>query len=136
MKDRMRETTIQFINQYFEIFLPSALGESIVAELDNLSIVLGFHITDSAEKWTIVLEQGRLKHIKKDPSEDPEVLFALGSETFLQIVSGALAPQKSFYTNRAKISGDTLKALKMASIFKRFIKEHPFATPGALESDV
>ena len=105
-------------------------------ELDNLNIVMGFLITDCKAQWCLTLEQGHLVKTISDSSENPEVLFEMESETFLQIISGAISPQKSFFANRVKLQGDTLKALKMVSIFEQFIKEHPFQIPEAFTSKV
>ncbi len=126
----MKKTTefnSRLVSRYFKKFLPSVTGKSIFAELDNLDTVLSFYFTDSEETWTVCFDNGRIVNVHNELSSGNEVLFELDTETFFQIVSGQLSPQESFFMSRSKIQGDTLKGLKLSSIFERFIKQYPFS---------
>jgi thioester reductase-like protein len=114
------------IDNYFKEFLPPVMGKSIFAELDNLNIIVSFCFIDIDKKWTLKLERGRLVQIDNKFSETSEVIYKLDCETFYRIVSGVLSPQQSFFKNMSRIEGDTLKGLKLAAIFDRFIKQYPF----------
>lgn len=123
----MSEERYRLVDHYFQHFLPNVIGKSIFAELDNLDIILGFSITDGVGVWTITLEGGLLIQIGKGASHLQEVSYDMDSQTFLQIVSGVLSPQKAFFLGKTKIRGDKLKGLKLAMIFDRFIKKYPFS---------
>ncbi len=126
VKIAMSEEHSKFVDSYFEQFLPKVIGRSIFADLNNLSIVVEFFITDGAHAWTLTLERGQLVRIEKGASPLHEVSYDLDTHTLLQVVSGVLSPQKAFFLGKAKIKGDKLKGLKLAMIFDRFIKEYPY----------
>ena len=123
---KITEFNRQLINKYFTEFLPSAAGKSIFAELDNLHVVFSFYFTDTEETWTVSIVEGRIEKIDNESESVHEVSFGLDYETFIQIVSGKMTPQESFFKNLSNIDGDILKGLKLASIFERFIREFPF----------
>lgn len=102
------------------------MGKSVFADLDNLSVVARFFITDSKRAWTISVEKGQLIGIERDSASLHEFSYDLDARTLLQVVSGALSPQQAFFLGKVKIQGDTLKGLKLAMIFDRFIRSYPF----------
>ncbi|MFZ5568800.1 MAG: SDR family oxidoreductase [Thermodesulfobacteriota bacterium] len=116
----------QLIRSYFNDFLPSVMGRSIFADLDNLNACIGFLFTDSREKWTIEIKNGKLQQIRPLLPDRSQVNYELGDDTFAHIISGTLTPQEAFFTNKSKIKGDALKGLKLAAIFDRFIKQYPY----------
>ncbi len=122
----MDEAHGSLVERYFEQFLPQVIGKSIFADLDNLSVVVRFFITDGERGWTISLEKGQLIRIERGSAPAHTFSYNLDAQTLLQVVSGTVSPQKAFFTGKVKIQGDTLKGLKLAMIFDRFIRAYPF----------
>ena len=116
---------------YITEFFPSVVGQSIFADIDNLTLHIGFHFTDTQQKYSLLIEQGCLSSIETDRTDDSEALFELDAPTLLEVVSGDLYPQEAFFAGRIEILGDTLKGLKLVPIFQKFIQQHPFAADGA-----
>jgi len=116
----------QAIQIYVTGFFPSVFEKSIFADMDNLTLRFGFHITNTQQSYSLLIEQGCLSSIGTDGANDNEAVFELDSRTLLEIASGALPPQQAFFASRIKIQGDTLKGLKLVPIFEKFIQQHPF----------
>jgi putative sterol carrier protein len=114
------------VETYITGFFPSVVGQSIFADIDNLTLRFGFHMTDTQQSYSLFIEQGVLRSIEADRTEDTETLFELDAPTLLEIASGELAPQDAFFAGRVEILGDTLKGLKLVPIFQKFIQQHPF----------
>jgi putative sterol carrier protein len=119
------------VETYITEFFPSVVGQSIFADIDNLTLRIGFHFTDTQQKYCLLIEQGVLSSIETDRTDDSEALFELDAPTLLEVVSGELSPQEAFFAGRIEILGDTLKGLKLVPIFQKFIQQHPFASDGA-----
>jgi putative sterol carrier protein len=111
---------------YVTEFFPSVIGKSIFADMDNLTLRFGFHITDTQQSYSLLIEQGGLSSIGTERTDDTEALFELDAPTLLEIASGDLSPQEAFFSGRIEILGDTLKGLKLVPIFQKFIQQHPF----------
>jgi putative sterol carrier protein len=115
------------VEAYITEFFPSVIGQSIFADLDNLTLRFGFHVTDTQQHYSLFIERGCLSSITTDSADSDEAVFELDATTLLEIVAGDLAPQQAFLTGRIEILGDMLKGLKLAPIFEKFIHQHPFA---------
>ena len=123
-----KSDNVQLADKYFKEFLPSVTGNSSFSEKDNLNTVLSFSFSDIGIIWTLRIKKGQIVEIARDQADDNDVLFTLDSETFFQIVSGALSPQESFFKNLSEIDGNIIKALKIASILEKFTRQYPFKT--------
>jgi thioester reductase-like protein/predicted lipid carrier protein YhbT len=114
------------VQQYFEDFLTHKMHEQLIPDLKRLSASCRIIVQDMADHaWALKIEQGRLEQISRNGLAC-ECSFTVDRETFGEIVSGRLAPQKAFFLRQVEINGDMEIGLKLATVLAQFFKQWPF----------
>lgn len=73
-----------------------------------------FEIADGGNRiWNIIVENGVLRKVSKEPIEKPICFLQLESATFLSILRREITVQQAFFKAKMYIKGDILLALKM-----------------------
>lgn len=131
----LRKGTINCAD-YVERYFPAAATKSFLAELP-LHITLGFQIrgTDGGE-WLCRLSSGRVTEVTRGLDGLPEVTYRTDTETFAAVVNGRETPQDAFFARRIEIVGSVEKGLKLAALFARFVREHPYTPTSEGHHDV
>jgi thioester reductase-like protein len=111
---------------YVERYFPAAAADSFLAELP-LHITLGFQVRGpGGGEWHCRLRSGRVTEVTRGLNDRPEVTYHTDSETFAAVVNGRETPQDAFFARRIEIAGSVEKGLKLAALFARFVREHPY----------
>jgi thioester reductase-like protein len=112
---------------YVERYFPAAAAESFLAELP-LHITVGFQVRGTGGgEWFCRLRSGRVTEVTRGSNERPEVAYHTDTETFAAVVNGRETPQDAFFARRIEIAGSVEKGLKLAALFARFVREHPYS---------
>lgn len=115
-------------DRYFGDFLPKKMHRRLLANLKNLSAT--FHIImkeDPNVYWSLAIEQGILTNISRNGMVC-ECSFIINTDTFDDIVSARVTPQKAFFKKQVEIEGDTETGLKLVTVLAAFFKKHPYDT--------
>jgi len=114
---------------YFEEFLPQAVPQSKVAQVEALTTVVRFVITDPAERtWMCRFEKGRLAEVREGCDGLKETFgYRISYDAFKDAVAARTPLQSIFFDGRADMFGDIDQALKMVSIMRQFLDEFPVA---------
>lgn len=114
------------VTQYFNEFLQDKMHTQLIPDLKRLSATCRIIVQDMADHaWTLKIEQGRLEQISRNGLAH-ECSFTVDRETFGEIVSGRLAPQKAFFLRQVEIQGDMEIGLKLATVLAQFFRQWPF----------
>jgi predicted lipid carrier protein YhbT len=114
------------VDEYFESFLRSRVGQSLLADLRRLSASFAIEIRSQVSRqWHLHVEHGVLMSIARHP-DGASCRFTLDEPTFLEIVSGRLAPQRAFFFRRVDIQGDLETGLRVAGVMAQFFQTYPF----------
>jgi predicted lipid carrier protein YhbT len=114
------------VEEYFEVFLARKLNQSLLPDLRRLSSRFAIVVRDSPEPhWALEVDQGVLTAISRN-GMPTECQFTLGLPTFLELVSGRLAPQQAFFRREVEISGNVELGLRIAAILAQFFRKFPF----------
>jgi 2-alkyl-3-oxoalkanoate reductase len=114
------------VAEYFDVFLARRLNQNLLPDLRSLSSRFAIILRESKEPcWSLTLKQGILTAISRD-GLPADCHFTVDAPTFLEIVSGRLAPQQAFFRRRVEISGDVELGLRIASVLAQFFHQFPF----------
>lgn len=114
------------VNTYFESFLSNHIGQPLLADLRRLSGRFSVILREPlSRRWSLEVRQGVLCGI--DSNDVPaQCQFTVDVPTFLNIVTGRLAPQQAFFKRKIDIGGDKAMGLKIASVMTEFFRKWPF----------
>jgi hypothetical protein len=116
--------------EYFYEFFPQTYNQSSFAQMKDLTVCLGFNLNGPGGRdWTLSFVEGQLREVIPRMTAQVELCYSLDTSTFFKIVSGQLKPQEAFFRGEIKLTGDTLKALKMANILTEFFSAYPYKSP-------
>lgn len=126
MPDSFRARQQEASRLYFTSYLPGLQGQLLIPGLRSLSCALGVALTDMDEvAWTLVVDSGRLVAIEAG-TESAQCVFLLEFGTFLEIVTGTLAPDRAFFDLRIEIEGDIALGLQLSIVLEPFFKQHAY----------
>ena len=116
---------------YFEEFLPRTVPQSKVAQVDALTTVVRFVITEPTEwAWMCRFEKGQLAEVCEGRDGLTEAFgYRISYDAFKDAVAARTPLQSIFFDGRADMFGDIDQALKMVSIMRQFLDEFPVAAP-------
>jgi thioester reductase-like protein len=117
---------------YIERYFPAAAEESFLAQLP-IDIALGFQVRGpGGGDWLCRVKHGCVTEVVRNTIEPADVVYRTDVETFAAVVRAAQTPQSAFFSRRIQITGSIEKGLKLATLFARFVREHPYqpATEG------
>ena len=113
--------------KYFQDFFPQVFNQSPFAQMEDLSVCLVFCLSGpGGGEWTLSFVRGQLIEVLPKKTSRAGICYSLNTTTFFQIASGQLNPQQAFFQGKVKLEGDTLTALKMATILTEFFSAYPF----------
>ncbi len=121
---------------YFERFLPTAVPQSTVAKVEELTAVVQYTITGSiGGSWVSRFERGRLKETYAVPCAlTPEFEYRLSYEDLVDVVACRKPLQEVFFHGSAEMFGNVERALQMVPIIGEFLKEFPVVGEGKPEA--
>jgi nucleoside-diphosphate-sugar epimerase len=119
----LAESDSDQIDSYFRDFLPTIIGQQLIANLISLSCTFWIEV-DNCHCRSLNIRQGRLESIGS--GKDGNFGYIIRPETFLQVVSGQLAPQQCFFNGDISIEGSTMEALKTAAALEEFFRYRPY----------
>ena len=110
---------------YFNVFLPTILGQRLIEELKGLNCQVEIVVTDSGDApWGLVIEDGCLAQVLQSGIDAP-CRYLLDVQTLLDIVTGQCDPQEAFFDTRINIEGDMEQGLKLSTVLSIFFKRFP-----------
>jgi thioester reductase-like protein len=114
--------------EYIERFFPGALSRSVLSRV-LVETTLGFSIRGpGGGRWVCRLGGGRVLAVERESASRAEVEYRMDVRTFAAIVSGRETPQAAFFGRRVEIAGGIERGLKLAALFRQFVREFPFDT--------
>lgn len=124
MKHKHEQNTLALLcREYFEEWVPCHAPNSSLTKLTSLTVDVGFWI-EGAGEWTLRFRAGQLSAIEPHARlEEVRTGFRTDARTFVETVTGRMAPQTAFLLGRAQIVGDVETGLKFAVILQQFILE-------------
>ena len=118
--------------QYIEQFLPDRARRSSLGRLVHLNAVVGLSIEGAGGgQWRCRFCQGDLVEVVRGAACEADVVYRGDVQTLADVVRRRCSPSAAFFDRRFDIEGDIELGLKLATIFDRFVREHPFADPRA-----
>lgn len=119
-------TTASVCEHYFQHFLQSFVGKSLLKDVEGLSASLEVRIKDlDSAPWCLRIEEGRLVEVSQGGNL-PVCAFTLDSQTLLEIVRAQCAPEAAFFDFRVEIEGDVETALKLSTVLMPFFENFPY----------
>lgn len=112
------------VDEYFTVFLADKLHRNLLPDLRSLTAQFRI-ITSDEGHWSLDVRHGVLRSISRNGAT-PQCTFSVDPKTFLEIVSGRLAPQQAFFNRRAEISGDMETGLRVAAVLAQFFRKFPY----------
>ncbi len=110
-----------------ERFLPANAGRSALAQVVALNLAVGLDVRGpGGGQWSCQWVQGDLAGVRRGLEEGAVITYQTDVSTFAAVVRGRLAPQEAFFARRIDVKGDVEKALKLAVLLERFVKEFPY----------
>jgi thioester reductase-like protein len=110
---------------YVERFLPESAGRSVLAQVP-LDITLGFVVRGpGGGRWAVRLRPGGPAEVRRG-TDGAAVVYRTDALTFEGVVRGRQSPQEAFFARRIEVEGDLGKALELAALFGRFVRECPY----------
>lgn len=119
VEDRER----QDIDNYFSEFLPTIIGQQLIANLVSLSCTFWLEVSGSPRR-TLVIKDGCLWAITL--GGEGSFGYQVQPEIFLQVVSGCLSPQRAFFDGDISMAGNTMEALRTATALEEFFRLRPY----------
>jgi len=112
---------------YFTTYLPDRVARSKIARMTGLTVTMRFVLEDVPNgQWSCRFERGELTAVHRGENHFKEdFCYRTRSDVFWQAVAGGVHPQAVFMGHRARVTGDTEQALKMAMILHGFNNEFP-----------
>jgi nucleoside-diphosphate-sugar epimerase/predicted lipid carrier protein YhbT len=112
---------------YFRSYLPDRVSRSKIARMTGLSVTMRFILEDVPNgQWVCRFERGVLTAVHRGENTFKEDFsYRTRSDVFWRAIAGGVHPQAVFLDNRARVTGDTEQALKMAMILHGFNNEFP-----------
>ncbi len=101
--------------EYFEKLATARINNSPMALIKGLDMKVQFDITgEGAGKWTLVLVDGKAEEVVRGDGVAPDCVLSMSGDIFMGIVRQEVNPQKAFFENHIKMSGDTMLGMRMA----------------------
>jgi thioester reductase-like protein len=120
---------------YIERFFPAHARRSVLAQAVALDLTVACDIRGAGGgQWSCKWVRGELVDVSDGLDNQAAVVYRTDVATFGAIVRGELAPQEAFFNRRIAIEGDMEKALKLAVLFGRFVREFPYQIPERREA--
>ena len=113
------------VQRYFDNFLVEKMNKQLLPNLRTLSATCRINVEDIGRSWALKIERGRLVKISHN-SMSCQCSFLINYDTFCQIVSGQLVPQKAFFKRKVDIQGDMETGLKLATVLAEFFQKWPY----------
>lgn len=115
------------LDAYFVSYLPDRVARSRIARMTGLTVTMRFVLEDVPNgQWACRFERGVLTAVHRGENHFKEdFCYRTRSDVFWQAIAGGVHPQAVFMGHRAKVTGDTEQALKMAMILHGFNNEFP-----------
>ena len=113
------------IERYFNDFLSARMRQPLLPDLKSLSATFRIGLKEPTTHWTLVIERGQLVAISRNGAP-ASCTFLLNADTFGEIVSGSLAPQRAFFKRRIEIEGEMETGLMLATVLAEFFQRYPF----------
>lgn len=110
--------------------LPSSLNECELEEFRRIAAPVAVELTESGVTERTVLIADELGLRLLPPGVPAKSTFLLSAETFGELISGRLSPQRAFFTGGIRISGEKLLALRVASVLEQVFRRPPAVRPG------
>lgn len=115
---------------FFEEYLSGFVGKALIPNLFSISTAFTIDLGHGVDRWGLAIEKGTLTEIRRGGISDGSFTYRLGSDTFLNIVSGEQDPRMAFFTGKVKIDGDMVQALKVATVLSEFFSKYPYKVRG------
>jgi thioester reductase-like protein len=118
---------------YVERFLPAAARRSLLVRAAGLNLTIGLDVSGPGGGcWSCRWDGGDLTQVRRGEAHGAAVAYRTDASTFAAVVRGRTTAREAFFARRIGVEGDVEKALKLAVIFERFVKENPYR-PGPLQ---
>lgn len=115
------------VDRYFHDFLPTLMGQLLIADLESLTTCFAIDVSDRDEPaWRIAIEDGRLVHAASDGPE-PLCCFRLATDTLLEVIAARVAPAEAFFAKQIELEGDMELGLKLSTVLAPFFAEFAFS---------
>lgn len=113
------------VERYFLEFLTGKIGQQLLPDLRKISTTVGIRLEDSPGEppWVLEIREGALRSVAREGA-DPQCAYRLNTQTFGQIVSGRLEPQKAFFQRLVDLEGDMEMGLRLAFILATFFRQY------------
>lgn len=112
------------VTRYFDEFLPGFVGRSLLAELTSLNATFWIDV-QTAGVWSLAVRAGVLERVERGVRLG-EFGYETEPETLLQVASGAITPQESFFRGKTHLSGQKVEALRTVTVLEEFFRKYPF----------
>ncbi|PLX47975.1 MAG: hypothetical protein C0613_12545 [Desulfobulbaceae bacterium] len=119
----IEERKRQDIDKYFTEFLPTIIGQQLIANLASLSCTFWLEVSGLPRR-TLVIIDGCLQAITA--GGESSFGYQVRPDIFLQVVSGCLSPQRAFFDGKITMAGNTMEALRTASALEEFFRYRPY----------
>lgn len=111
---------------YFEVFLPTLLGQLLIDDLRTLSCSFGIRIAhEDGPPWQLDISEGRLARVER-AKEAPACCFVCDGQTLIEVASAKITPQEAFFAMRVEVEGDMELGLKLSTVLAPFFSRYPF----------
>lgn len=118
--------TTDTLEDYFLCHLPQYLHRPLVEELEGFDCTFAYRMTDMTEApWVLRMEDGKLTAITQGTLQ-ADCCFICDSSVFLDVVSGAFAPQDFFFAKAIEIEGDLEIGLMLSMLLALFFEQYPY----------
>ncbi len=112
------------VERYIEQEFPVRVRRSALGRTLGLNTLIGLDIRGlGGGQWTCQWQHGDWLPPRRGLDSRAQVIYRTDSATFTQIHTGALAPHQAFFDQKLDITGDLEQALKLATLFSRFLEE-------------